>query len=64
MEDVAKHMKRHSIALAFGKFTHFLDATNVIVIASNEIKQEKLFNCYKKVDIVPSFHIMMLKSLQ
>ena len=64
LEDAAKRMKRPSIGLAFGKFTHLLDATNIIVIVSNKIKQEKLFNCYKKVDIIPSFLIVMFKSLQ
>ena len=57
LEDVAKRMRRGSIGLAFGKSAHLLDATNLIIIPWNEIKQETLFNCYRKAYIIPSFRI-------
>ena len=57
LEDAAKRMRRGSVGLAFGKSAHLLDAANLIVIAWNEIKQETLFNCYRKADIIPSFRI-------
>ena len=48
-------MRRGSIGLAFGKSPHLLDIANLIVTAWNEIKQETIFNCYRKEDIIPSF---------
>ena len=55
LEDAAKRMRRGSIGLAFGKSPHLLDAANLIVTAWNEIKQETIFNCYRKADIISSF---------
>ena len=46
-------MTRGYIDLSFGKSAHLLDTT----IPWNEIKQETLFNCYRKAYIIPSFHI-------
>ena len=42
---------------SLGKSTHLLDVANLIVIAWNEIKQETLFNFYRKTDMIPLFHI-------
>ena len=48
-------MRRGSIGSTFGKSTHLLDATKLIAIASNKIKQEKRSKCYRKVNIFTSF---------
>ena len=39
-------------------------ATNCIVIAWNEIKHVSSFNCYKKENIIPSFHIINIEVIE
>ena len=55
LENASKRMKRGVVGVAFGKPTHLLDVANLIHISWNEIKQETLYNCFKKADIIPSF---------
>ena len=57
-------MRKDSIGLAFAKSAHLLDATNLIVIAWNEIKQQTILIAIERQILFHHFVLMMLKSVK